>query len=208
MYLVRGNDDPQVTVIPESLILLDSGSPLPQTPPTAPAVSPQLLVIAPAPSSELAPPLALLGMLLHNILVAQHSSLDGQAICAKLSPDSASNDPYTLKDMIIYQNNKVWVPKELLVHFMTEHHDPPLFGHPGTKKLLELIRHTYSWAGITKAVVHGSRSVSPALAPNWIVQGITAYFTPCSSPRARGHPSQLTLWCLSPCWEVLAPLWW
>ncbi|KAJ9062028.1 hypothetical protein DSO57_1015073 [Entomophthora muscae] len=113
MYLVRGNEDPQVTVIPESLILLYPGSPLPQTPPTAPAVSPQLLVIAPAPSSELAPPLALPSTLLHNVLVAQHSSPDGQAICAKLSPDSASNGPYTLKDRIIYQNNKVWVPKEL-----------------------------------------------------------------------------------------------
>ncbi|KAJ9062459.1 hypothetical protein DSO57_1010482 [Entomophthora muscae] len=76
MYPVRGNEDPQVTVIPESLILLDSGSPLPQTPPTPPVVPPQLLVIAPAPSSELDPPLALPGMLLHDILVAQHSSLD------------------------------------------------------------------------------------------------------------------------------------
>ncbi|KAJ9060394.1 hypothetical protein DSO57_1031363 [Entomophthora muscae] len=113
MYPVRGNKDPQVTVIPESLILPDSASLLPQTPPTPAAVPPQLLVIAPGSSPELDPPLALPGMLLHDVLVAQHSSPDSQAICTKLSPTSASNGPYTLKDRIIYQNNKVLVPKEL-----------------------------------------------------------------------------------------------
>ncbi|KAJ9062406.1 hypothetical protein DSO57_1011083 [Entomophthora muscae] len=70
MYLMRGNKDPQVTVIPESLIFPDSGPPSPQTPPTAPVVSPQLPVIGPAPSSEAAPPLALPDTLLHNVLVA------------------------------------------------------------------------------------------------------------------------------------------
>ncbi|KAJ9059653.1 hypothetical protein DSO57_1039287 [Entomophthora muscae] len=55
MYPVRGNEDPQVTIIPESLILPDPGSPLPQTSSTPPAVPPQLLVIALAPSSELDP---------------------------------------------------------------------------------------------------------------------------------------------------------
>ncbi|KAJ9078928.1 hypothetical protein DSO57_1001679 [Entomophthora muscae] len=105
MYPVRGNKDPQVTVILESLILLDPGFPLPQTPATAPIVSPQLLSIAPGPSSEAAPLLALPGTFLHDVLVAQHSSPDGQAICAKLSPGSASNGLYTLKDRIIYQNN-------------------------------------------------------------------------------------------------------
>ncbi|KAJ9089973.1 hypothetical protein DSO57_1007539 [Entomophthora muscae] len=69
MYPVRGNEDPQVTVILKSLILLDSGSPLPQTPLTPPAVPPQLLVIAPSPSSELDPTLALSDTLLHNFLV-------------------------------------------------------------------------------------------------------------------------------------------
>ncbi|KAJ9073508.1 hypothetical protein DSO57_1015838 [Entomophthora muscae] len=119
MYLVRGNKDPQVTVIPESLILLESGSPPPQTPATAPVVTPQLLAIDPAPSLEAAPPLALPGTLLYDVLVAQHSSPDGQAVCAKLSPDSASNGPYTLKDRIIYQNDKVWVLKDLWLCVMT-----------------------------------------------------------------------------------------
>ncbi|KAJ9076626.1 hypothetical protein DSO57_1024390 [Entomophthora muscae] len=136
MYPVRGDEDPQVTVIPESLVLLPPGSPPPHTPATVPASTPQLLAIAPAHSSELDPPLALPGTLLYDVLTAQHSFLDVQAICAKLSPDSASNGPYTLKDRIIYQNDKVWVPKELRPHVMTEHHDPPMFGHPGTKKLL------------------------------------------------------------------------
>ncbi|KAJ9079054.1 hypothetical protein DSO57_1039498 [Entomophthora muscae] len=152
MYPVRGNKDPQVTVIPESLILLVPNPSLPQTPVTAPVAPPQILAIGPAPSPEAAPILALPGTLLYDVLVAQHSSLDGQVICAKLSPVSASNGPYSLKDRIIYQNNKVWAPKELWLCVMTEHHNPPLFGHPGTKKLLELIRGTYSWVGITKAV--------------------------------------------------------
>ncbi|KAJ9083893.1 hypothetical protein DSO57_1029894 [Entomophthora muscae] len=152
MYPVRGNKDPQVTVIPESLVLLAPGPSPPHTPATAPAATPQLLVIGPSPSSEAASPLALPGTLLYDVLVALHSLLDGQAICAKLSPDSAYNGPYTLKDRRIYQNDKVWVPKELQPRVMTEYHDPPLFGHTGTKKLLELTRCTYSWVGITKAV--------------------------------------------------------
>ncbi|KAJ9073186.1 hypothetical protein DSO57_1019234 [Entomophthora muscae] len=77
---------------------------LPQTQATAPVVTPQLLATGPVPSSEAAPPLALPGMLLYDVLLAQHSSPDGQAICTKLFPDSASNGPYTLKDRIIYQN--------------------------------------------------------------------------------------------------------
>ncbi|KAJ9077395.1 hypothetical protein DSO57_1017020 [Entomophthora muscae] len=49
MYLVRGNKDPQVTVIPNSLILLASGLSPSQTPAMAPVVTPQLLTIGPAP---------------------------------------------------------------------------------------------------------------------------------------------------------------
>ncbi|KAJ9089692.1 hypothetical protein DSO57_1010189 [Entomophthora muscae] len=75
--------------------------------------TPQLLAIGPAPSPEAAPPLAFPSTLLYDVLVAQHSLPKGQVICAKLSSDSASNGPYSLKDRIIYQNNKVWVPKEL-----------------------------------------------------------------------------------------------
>ncbi|KAJ9059715.1 hypothetical protein DSO57_1038589 [Entomophthora muscae] len=135
----------------ESLILPDTGSPSPKP-------QPQLWLFL--HSSWSLPLVPLLrhpnrrppGTLLYDVLVAQHSSPDSQAICAKLSPVSASNVPYTLKDRIIYQNNNLWVPKELRPCVMTEHHDPPLFGHPGTKKLLELIRCTYSWVGIIKAV--------------------------------------------------------
>ncbi|KAJ9064947.1 hypothetical protein DSO57_1025004 [Entomophthora muscae] len=113
MYPVRGNKDPQVTIIPESSILKEPGSPLLKTPETVSVALPQILVIDPPLSSEAAPPLALPGTLLYNVLVAQHSSPDGQAIFAKLYPVSASNGPYNLKDRIIYQSNKVWVPKEL-----------------------------------------------------------------------------------------------
>ncbi|KAJ9059987.1 hypothetical protein DSO57_1035726 [Entomophthora muscae] len=101
-YPVRGNKDPQVTVILESLILLASSPSPPQTPATAPVVTPQLLAIDPTPSLESAPPLALPGMLLYDVLVAQYSLPDDQAVCAKLYPVSVSNGPYTLKDKIIY----------------------------------------------------------------------------------------------------------
>ncbi|KAJ9062771.1 hypothetical protein DSO57_1007127 [Entomophthora muscae] len=101
MYPVRGDEDLQVTVIPESLVLPLPGSPPPHTLATVSASTPQLLVIGPAPSPEAPPPLALPGTLLYDVLMAQHSLLDGQAICAKLSLDSASNGPYTLKDKII-----------------------------------------------------------------------------------------------------------
>ncbi|KAJ9050014.1 hypothetical protein DSO57_1018447 [Entomophthora muscae] len=126
MYPVRGNKDPQVTVILESLVLLAAGL-SPHTPATAPDATPHLLAIGPAPSLEAAPPLALPGTLLYDVLAAQNSFLDGLAICTKLSPVSASNGPYTLKDRIIYQNNKVWVPKDLQLYVMTEHHDPPVW---------------------------------------------------------------------------------
>ncbi|KAJ9068172.1 hypothetical protein DSO57_1031315 [Entomophthora muscae] len=76
MCLVRGNEEPQVTVIPESLILLESGPP--QPPAMAPVVTPQLLAIGPAPSSEAPPLLALPSTLLHYVLVAQHSSQTGR----------------------------------------------------------------------------------------------------------------------------------
>ncbi|KAJ9058158.1 hypothetical protein DSO57_1015194 [Entomophthora muscae] len=64
MYPVRGNKDPQVTVIPESLILPASGLSPPQTSATTPVVTPHLLAIGPAPPSKVVPPLALPGTLL------------------------------------------------------------------------------------------------------------------------------------------------
>ncbi|KAJ9078489.1 hypothetical protein DSO57_1006264 [Entomophthora muscae] len=82
MYPVRGDEDPQVNVIPESLVLLPPGSPPLHTPATGLVPTPQLLVIGPTPSLAAPPPLALPGTLLYDVLTAQHSSLDGQAICA------------------------------------------------------------------------------------------------------------------------------
>ncbi|KAJ9077815.1 hypothetical protein DSO57_1013059 [Entomophthora muscae] len=136
MYLVRGDKDPQVTIILESLILPVPGSSLPQIPAMPSVTPPQILAIGPAPSPEAPPPLVLHRTLLYDVLVAQHSFPDGQAICAKVSPDSASNGPYTPKDRIIYQNNKVWVPKELQLCVMTEHHDPPCLVTPAQRSCL------------------------------------------------------------------------
>ncbi|KAJ9057265.1 hypothetical protein DSO57_1024370 [Entomophthora muscae] len=85
MYQVRGNKDPQVIIIPEPSILTEPAPSLPQSPAAPPVAPPKILAIGPTPSSEAAPPLALPGTLLHNVLVAQHSSPDDQTICAKLS---------------------------------------------------------------------------------------------------------------------------
>ncbi|KAJ9063057.1 hypothetical protein DSO57_1003988 [Entomophthora muscae] len=93
MYPVRGNKNPQVIITPESSILMELAPPLPQSP----VAPPQILAIGPAPSSEVALQLALPGTLLHNVLVAQHSSPDGQAICSKLSPESAFMVPILLR---------------------------------------------------------------------------------------------------------------
>ncbi|KAJ9049270.1 hypothetical protein DSO57_1026419 [Entomophthora muscae] len=70
MYLVRGNKDPQVTIISESVILLEPGPSLLQTPAAAPVAPSQILAISPAPSSEAAQLLALPRTLLYKVLMA------------------------------------------------------------------------------------------------------------------------------------------
>ena len=53
---------------------------------------------------------------------------------------------------MVYHNNRVWVPAKLRERVMREHHDPPIMGHPGTRKTLDLVRRTYSWPGITRHI--------------------------------------------------------
>ncbi|KAJ9051942.1 hypothetical protein DSO57_1039084 [Entomophthora muscae] len=73
MYPVRGEKDPQVTIIPESLNLLTPGPPLPQPPSHSfLLLPPQILAIFPVSPPETAPTLDLLSTVLHDVLVAQH----------------------------------------------------------------------------------------------------------------------------------------
>ncbi|KAJ9088937.1 hypothetical protein DSO57_1018047 [Entomophthora muscae] len=139
MYPVHGDEDPPcdshpcIPGTPPSPLLTSGDSPLTQVV--------GLCYIAPPQQDIL---LALPGNLLHNVLLAQHFSLDSKALLSKLTLEHPKEGVYVLKESIVYQNKKIWVPKSLCAHVMTEHHEPPLFEHPGTKKLLELIRCTYS----------------------------------------------------------------
>ncbi|KAJ9071522.1 hypothetical protein DSO57_1036088 [Entomophthora muscae] len=89
-------------------------------------------------------PLVLPGSLLHDVVSTQYTLLDGQVILSELSPEHPLLGPYVLKERIVYQNNRVWVPKSLRQCILTEHHKSPLFGHPCSSKLLKLIQRTYS----------------------------------------------------------------
>ncbi|KAJ9084492.1 hypothetical protein DSO57_1023812 [Entomophthora muscae] len=185
MYPVCGDENTLVTLIPASQVI-----PPPSPPPTTDHPPPTQVVGI----CSLAPPqqdilLALPGTLLHDVILTQRSSLDSIALLSKLTPEHLKEGAYILKESIVYQNKQIWVPKSLRACVMTEHHEPLLFGHPGTKKLLELIRRTYSWVGITKVLGLGLSSVSPVHTQNQIAQATTASSTPSSRQRVLGRPS-------------------
>ncbi|KAJ9073070.1 hypothetical protein DSO57_1020366 [Entomophthora muscae] len=111
MYPVRGDENPLVTLIPASQVILPPSPPqtLGHPPPTQPV---GLCSLAP-PQQEIL--LALPGTLLHDVLMAQCSSLDGMALLSKLTPEHTKKGAYTLKDSLVYQNKQIWVPKSLCV---------------------------------------------------------------------------------------------
>ncbi|KAJ9076911.1 hypothetical protein DSO57_1021765 [Entomophthora muscae] len=121
MFPSNAEDNPQIILIPTSAVLL----------PTLGLLAPLALVL------EF--PLVLPGSLLHDVVSTQYILPDCQVILSKLSPEHPLLGPYVLKERIVYQNNRVWVPKSLRERILTEHHDPPLFGHPGSSKLMNLV---------------------------------------------------------------------
>ncbi|KAJ9062297.1 hypothetical protein DSO57_1012092 [Entomophthora muscae] len=97
MYPVYGDEDPLVTLIPVSQVLLS-----PSLPPT-PGDSPLTQVVG---LCSLAPPqqdilLALPGTLLHDVLLAQFSSPDSMALLSKLTPEHPKEGTYVLKESIV-----------------------------------------------------------------------------------------------------------
>ncbi|KAJ9076695.1 hypothetical protein DSO57_1023896 [Entomophthora muscae] len=148
MYPVRGDEDPLVTLIPASQVIL------PLSPPQNPGHPPPTQVVG---LCSLVPPqqdilLALPGTLLHDVLLARSSSPDSMVFLSKLTPEHPKEGTYTLKESIVYQKQANLGPYELVCACHDRASQSPLFGHPGTNKILELIRCTYSWVGITKTI--------------------------------------------------------
>ncbi|KAJ9053028.1 hypothetical protein DSO57_1028284 [Entomophthora muscae] len=121
MFPSNAKDNPQITLILTLSVLLPTPG--------------LLALLVPVPEF----PLVLSGSLLHDVVSTQYTSPNGQVILSKLSPEHLLLGPYALKERIVYQNNRVWVPKSLRERILTEHHNSPLFGHTGSSKLLNLI---------------------------------------------------------------------
>jgi len=51
------------------------------------------------------------------------------------------------QDSIVWMDDRIYVPnnKDLWEQILVEHHKPVVLGHPGQKKMLELIKRTYWW---------------------------------------------------------------
>ena len=51
------------------------------------------------------------------------------------------------QDGIVWMDDRIYVPnnKDLREQILVEHHEPAALGHPGQKKMLELIKRTYWW---------------------------------------------------------------
>jgi len=51
------------------------------------------------------------------------------------------------QDGMVWMDNRIYVPnnKDLWEQILVEHHEPAVLGHPGQKKMLELIKRTYWW---------------------------------------------------------------
>ncbi|KAJ9056287.1 hypothetical protein DSO57_1034756 [Entomophthora muscae] len=123
MYPVRGDEDPLVTLIPASQMIL---SPLTAINPRSPSPQSGCWSLLPgAPQQDIL--LALPGTLLHDVLLAQHSSPDSMVPLSKLTPEHPKEGAYALKESIVYQNKQIWVLKSLRARVMTEHHDPPVW---------------------------------------------------------------------------------
>ncbi|KAJ9061615.1 hypothetical protein DSO57_1018779 [Entomophthora muscae] len=99
MYPVCGDEDPLVTLIPASQVILPPHCCRPQVtlPPTQVV---GLCSLAP-PQQDI--PLALPGTLLHDVLLAQHSSPDSMILLSKLTPEHPNKGAYVLMESIVYQ---------------------------------------------------------------------------------------------------------
>ncbi|KAJ9066337.1 hypothetical protein DSO57_1010548 [Entomophthora muscae] len=115
MYPVRGDKDPLVTLIPASQVI-SSSSPLLTPVESSTTQVAGLCYLAPFQQDIL---LALPGTLLHNVLLAQRSFLDGMTLHSKLTFKHPKEGSYVLKESIVYQNKRIWVPKSLHLCVMT-----------------------------------------------------------------------------------------
>ncbi|KAJ9055755.1 hypothetical protein DSO57_1000614 [Entomophthora muscae] len=94
MYPVRGDEDHLVILIPASQVILPHS--LPPTPGDSPPTQVVGLCSLAPPQQDI--PLALPGTLLHDVLLAQHSSPDVMVLLSKLTPEHLKEGAYALKE--------------------------------------------------------------------------------------------------------------
>ncbi|KAJ9061086.1 hypothetical protein DSO57_1024092 [Entomophthora muscae] len=103
MYPVCGDEDSLVTLIPVSQVFLP-----PLLPPTQGDSPPtQVVGLCSLAPSQQEIRLVFPGILLHNVLLAQHSSPDGMALLSKPTPEHSKEGVYVLKESIVYQNEQI-----------------------------------------------------------------------------------------------------
>ena len=58
------------------------------------------------------------------------------------------------EDGMAYMEGRIYVPnnKKLKEEILKEHYDPADIGHPGRRRMLELLKRTYWWPGLRKDI--------------------------------------------------------
>jgi hypothetical protein len=66
----------------------------------------------------------------------------------------ASLQDWSIDGKLVSYKGRYYVPinQELRKEIVKEHHDSPIFGHPGWRKTLELTQRTYWWPGMTQFI--------------------------------------------------------
>ena len=93
----------------------------------------------------------------------------------------------SIKDGALFYCDKLWVPGDvnLQVNLVRESHDPPVCGHPGVSRTVELLRRYYYWPNMKKMVkqyVRNCRTCHRAKAPRDVYNGL---LTPSAIPVER-----------------------
>ncbi|KAJ9064600.1 hypothetical protein DSO57_1028843 [Entomophthora muscae] len=183
MYPVCGDEDPLVTLIPASQVILPpSPPPTPGHPPPTQVVG--LCSLTPPPQQDIL--LALPGTFLHDVLLAQCSSLDSMVLLCKLMSEHPKEGAYALKESIVYQNKQIWVPKSLCACVITEHHDPPCLGTQDQRNSWSSSGVPTVGSGSLRSLALGLSSVSLVRVQTQITKATMASSIPSSRHRVPG----------------------
>ena len=72
--------------------------------------------------------------------------------------DPTNSDKITEKEGLVYMRNLIYIPKCMRNEIIAMHHDPPLYGHPGTDRTTELVARNYYFPNLRKTVQQYTRS--------------------------------------------------